>query len=79
MTQYFSFFVQFGVEGREVSLVVLLMWEAFRDMEITRSAFGLRPWEGPRLWPRGLLVFEGAREGFGASRLKEVDSSIMEV
>ena len=42
VTQYFSFLVQFGVAVDGPSMTSLL-WEALRDMEMTRSAIGRRP------------------------------------
>jgi hypothetical protein len=42
VTQYFSFFVQFGVAAGGASTTSLLC-DALRDMDMTRSALGRLP------------------------------------
>ena len=75
MTQYFSFFVQFGVGVRCIS-VASVFCEVLRVMEMIRSAFGRRPWDGPRRC-RVREVFEGARWAFGANCENEEEPSIL--
>jgi len=72
VTQYFSFFVQLGVAAVGASTTSDL-WETLRDMEMTRSALGRRPWEGPRLC-RDWDVWEGAREALWPCRGNDVES-----
>jgi hypothetical protein len=45
---------------------MVFVCEALRDMEMTRSAFGRRPCDGPPRC-RDFEEFDGAREAFGAN------------
>jgi hypothetical protein len=75
VTQYFSFFVQLGVAGPRTSTAASNLWDVLRDMEMTRSALGRRPCEGPRRC-RDWEACDGAREACGPGCANGAELSI---
>jgi hypothetical protein len=77
VTQYFSFFVQLGVAVARTSRAGSDLWDVLRDMEMTRSARGRRPCEGPRRC-RDLEACDGARGACGPGCANGAELSIAE-